>query len=313
MFYFIVNKAGGSGKAAVTWKIIEKWLSKNLSIKKDYKIFESQEIGHATEIAREISLIPETVDSDKKIVLAGGDGTLNEVINGISDFSRIKFAIIPTGSGNDFARGIGIKKNQTLKILKKIVSNNSFTLVDLGLSRFKDGKTRYFAISSGIGMDAIVCKKTNSSKLKVVLNKFHLGQFVYIFLTVHSLFTMKCRDVKIKFDEEEPQIYKNLIFFAGMNTCAEGGGVKMAPDAKFNDGKLSALIVQNIPRIRAFFLFPFLILGKHERFKGFIIKDFKKMTLTADEDVVSHTDGEWAGDVNQITMECLERKLMLLN
>lgn len=313
MFYFIVNKSGGSGKTAVTWNIIEKWLSENLVAGTDYKIFESQGTGHATELAKKISLIPESEDSDKKIVLAGGDGTLNEVINGISDFSKIKFAIIPTGSGNDFARGIGIKKNQTLKNLKKIVSNKSYSLVDLGIARFKDGSSRYFAISSGIGMDAIVCKKTNTSKLKVVLNKLHLGQFAYILLTVHSLFTMKCRDVKIKFDDEEPQVYKNLIFFAGMNTCAEGGGVKMAPKAKFDDGELSALIVQNIPKILAFFIFPFLILGKHERFKGFIIKNFKKMTLTSNELVVSHTDGEWSGDVNEISMECLEKKLMLLN
>lgn len=314
MFYFIVNKHGGSGIAALTWDLIEDWLKKNLKLDVDYKIFESENRGHATELAEKISNIDEIQDSDKKIVIVGGDGTINEVLNGIKNFDKIKFGIIPTGSANDFARGLDIKKNEPIKNLEKIVnSNNVSRAVDLGFARFEDDYSRYFAISSGVGMDALVCKKANTTKVKPVLNKFHLGRFAYIILTISSLFSMKCRDVQIKFDEEEPVVYKNLIFCAAMNTCAEGGGVKMAPDAKYDDGELSALFVRNIPKFLAFLLFPFLILGKHTKFKGFKIKNFKKMELVSNEPLVSHTDGEWSGDVKKVSMECLKQKLKLLN
>lgn len=314
MFYFIVNKHGGSGTSALIWELIEDWLKKNLKPDADYKIFESENRGHPTELAEKISNIDETQDSDKKIVIVGGDGTINEVLNGIKNFDKIKFGIIPTGSANDFATGLDIKKNEPIKNLEKIVNNNKVSrAVDLGFAKFEDDYSRYFAISSGVGMDALVCKKANTTKVKTVLNKFHLGRFAYIILTISSLFSMKCRDVQIKFDEEEPVVYKNLIFCAAMNTCAEGGGVKMTPDAKYDDGELSALFVRNIPKILAFLLFPFLILGKHTKFKGFKVKNFKKMELVSNEPLVSHTDGEWSGDVKKVSMECLKQKLKLLN
>lgn len=312
MFYFIVNKHGGSGRAALIWDLIENWLKKNLELNLDYKIFESENRGHASELAEKISNIDETQDSDKKIVIVGGDGTINEVLNGIKDFDKVKFGIIPTGSANDFGRGLEIKKTEPIKNLQKIVNNKVCRAVDLGLAIFED-KSRYFAISAGVGMDAIVCKKANTTKVKPILNKFHLGRFAYIILTISSLFSMKCRDVKIKFDDEDSHIYKNLIFCAAMNTFAEGGGVKMAPDAKYDDGELSALVVQNVPKILAFFAFPFLILGKHTKFKSFIIKNFKKMELSSNEVMVSHTDGEWSGDVKKVTFQCLKQKIKLLN
>lgn len=312
MFYFIVNKHGGSGRAALIWDLIENWLKKNLELNLDYKIFESENRGHASELAEKISNIDEIQDSDKKIVIVGGDGTINEVLNGIKDFDKVKFGIIPTGSANDFGRGLEIKKTEPIKNLQKIVNNKVCRNVDLGLAIFED-KSRYFAISAGVGMDAIVCKKANTTKVKPILNKFHLGRFAYIILTISSLFSMKCRDVEIKFDDEEPRVYKNLIFCVAMNTFAEGGGVKMVPNAKYDDGELSALVVKNVPKILTFFAFPFLILGKHTKFKSFIIKNFKKMELTSNEVMVSHTDGEWSGDVKKVSFQCLKQKIKLLN
>ncbi len=315
MFYFIVNKHGGSGRAALIWDLIEDWLKKNLKLNLDYKIFESENRGHASDLAREIADIDNAQDSDKKIVIVGGDGTINEVLNGIKleDFDKIKFGIIPTGSANDFGRGLEIKKTEPIKNLEKIVNNKVCRAVDLGFATFDDKFSRYFAISAGVGLDALVCKKANTTKVKKVLNKFHLGRFAYIILTISSFFSMKCCDVKIKFDDEDSIVYKNLIFCAAMNTFAEGGGVKMAPNAKYDDGELSAVFVQNIPKFFAFFIFPFLILGKHSKIKGFVIKNFKKMELTSKEVMVSHIDGEWPGDVKKITIQCLKQKIKLLN
>ena len=311
MFHFIVNKSGGSGRALLTWMLTERYLKK-YSV--EYVLHESLAPGHASKIAKELSSGDE---DDVKIIVIGGDGTINEVLNGIADFSKVRFGVIPSGSGNDFAHGLKIKTGKlaikrNIKKMIESVNSNSYRTIDLGLVRYKDS-SRYFGISSGLGMDAIVCKKTLTSKLKVVLNKLHMGKLIYIFLTVQSLFTMKCNEIKVKFDDEEEITIPKMIMIAGMNLITEGGGVKMAPTAKENDGELSVCMVYGIPKFKAFLVFPFLIFGLHTKIKGFSVRNFKKMTLKCDEELVLHTDGEWVGDYSEVTMECVPDSLKLMN
>ena len=99
MLYFIVNETSRSGKARQIWKDIQQSL-----IKTDvaYEYMVTQGRNHATKLASEISQRPE---DNICIVVIGGDGTMNEVINGIADFDKVRFGIIPTGSGNDFGGG----------------------------------------------------------------------------------------------------------------------------------------------------------------------------------------------------------------
>ena len=96
---------------------------------------------------------------------------MNEVLNGITDFEKVRFGMIPSGSGNDFGRGLWIAKNpkvgmhQILKAIAREQNGIPVTRVDLGLVRWGEEESRIFGISSGIGLDAIVCKKALNSKL----------------------------------------------------------------------------------------------------------------------------------------------------
>ena len=196
--YVIVNLTGDGGKAKKTYTRVREILNKNGV---NFKTFASRYKG-------DVKLFVEKL-TDRV------DGMINGVINGIKDFSRTRIGIIPIGSGNDFARGLGLPKD-TDKAVGRILrvlnegKNQAFScrvsLVDVGLTTvYGDenvalmlGKAagvtslqRRFGISSGIGLDALVCKKLDGSKIKAFLKRFGMGSLSYIVMTVISLFTME--------------------------------------------------------------------------------------------------------------------------
>ena len=209
MLYFIVNEKSKSGNAKQIWKEIEEVLKvRNVS----YQAFVSEYRGHAGKLAAEICAMD---DNDICLVAVGGDGTANEVINGITDFEKVRFGVIPTGSGNDLARGLSLSKdpkNGAIHILNAMKKSREDTwCMDLGEVNFGE-KKRLFAISAGIGLDALVCKKALKSTIKDILNKIRLGKLTYLVLTVQSLFTMQTADAEIFFDREEGLQKKRMIF-----------------------------------------------------------------------------------------------------
>ena len=306
MLYFIVNTTSRSGKGRAVWKRIKTVLKeKNIT----FKAYETKYENHATELAHKITAkVEEKVD----LVVVGGDGTINEVINGIVDFSKVRFGVIPTGSGNDFARGLGIKQKPE-EIIDYIISNEQCESIDIGKATWNGDNSRLFAISAGIGLDAIVCKRTNTSRLKKVLNKLKLGKLSYIIITVHTLFSMDTFNVEINDKDNGRCSYSKMIFMACMNFRAEGGGVPMAPGATAIDGKLSIASAAGIPKWKTFFCLPLLVAAKHEGIKGFDIFESADCTINTDKPVVIHTDGEHIDDVTSVRFECLKGKLCMLN
>ena len=335
MLYFIVNYHGGSGNAKRTWNQVHDVLhARDIA----YKSYVTKKAGDGKMLAEKIcqeieekraqeevkfaeSGLPEEYALPKLIVV-GGDGTINEVLNGMSGFDNILFGVIPTGSGNDFPRGIGTSKKDTLECLEHILTDNRGKKIDLGQVTWygEDGEKvgdKIFGVSSGIGLDAIVCKKAETSKIKKILNKFRMGNLTYPILTVTSLFSMKTYHANIKFldgDGESQQniSYRKMIFLAAMNFSAEGGGVPMSPGAEPDDGKLSIFAVSEIPKWRTFTLFPILLKGKHVGHKGFFLKDVTELSIEAEEPMVLHTDGEYVADVQKADFRVLPQILNLL-
>lgn len=276
----------------------------------EFKVHVPQRVGHATEIARNISSLPE---DDIKIVVVGGDGTINEVLNGITDFSRVKMGLIPTGSGNDFTRGMKLPRHNQKKALDIILNSKGDTKIDLGRSTvLSTGDSRIFGISSGFGLDAIVGTGINDAKIKKILNWVHLGKLSYAFLTVQTLFTMKTYSVSLKFDDDAPLFFNKLIFLAAMNFKAEGGGVPMAPKARGDDGDLSICMAAGVPKFLTFLLFPLLCMGLHSHSKGFYLRNCKSLVLESDSKSILHTDGELVGNVDKVKFEVLPQKLTML-
>lgn len=323
MLHFIVNIRGGSGKAFITWNKIQKILKER---KIEHKVHVTQHAGHASQIARELA---DSGEEDLRLVVVGGDGALNEVINGIwknencgtdiLNFSKVKIGLIPTGSGNDFSRGLKIPRKNPEKALDLILNAGSGRKIDLGKAAVLDegesgkpSRESLFAISSGFALDAIVGTGLNTAKIKKILNFMHLGKLSYGIYTVQTLFTMKTYSVRMKFDGGEEKKYKKVIFLANMNLKTEGGGVPMSPEARADDGELSLCMAHGVPKILTFFFFPFLLLGAQKHLPGFLMRNYKTLEIEADMPSVLHTDGEFRGNVGKVRWEIVPGAMTFL-
>ena len=304
MYYFIVNEMGGSGRSQELWATIKQRLDSN---EIEYRFYITKYKGHAEKIAKMVS---EYRDNDIKIIVVGGDGIINEVINGISDFAKVEFGVIPTGSGNDFINGLGFEADSE-ESLNRILNSKETRLIDIGQVQGDDLSPRCFGISCGIGMDAIVCKNADDSGLKKFLNKIHKGDLTYKLMTVITLFSMEYIKATVSFDGRE-KYFKKLIFLSGMNMPAEGGGVPMRPDADSSDGIISFLAADSIGRTNAFLKLPKLVAGKHNKTRGFYFDCGSDIKIKTERPAVLHLDGEYYGDVSDVHIKCLNKALKII-
>ena len=306
MYHFIVNLNSRTGKARKIWEELRQELDRREVL---YVLHETKYAGHAIEISRKLV---KTADQTVKIIVLGGDGTFNEVINGARDYEKIEIGYIPTGSGNDLARGLGLSSDP-MENLNRILDSKEYTQMDLGCISWDDGESKkYFAVSAGVGVDADVCRRALSSTLKKILNKIGLGKLTYAILTVQSLLAMPTMNAHIVADGVNHGIFDKILFIAIMNHKCEGGGVPMAPIADAFDGKLSMTVIHGLSKFAAFGAFPSLLAGKHMTNPAYLGIDFKEADIVLKTPFVWHTDGEMSTYNTVMHVECLPGAIKLM-
>ena len=231
-YYFIINPSSSSGKHKTLWREIKEQLEKE---EINYKIAATKKTGDAKRLAREASLqVSET--NPCTIVAIGGDGTVNEVVNGLILSPFLSFGYIPTGSGNDLARGLGLSK-EPLEALAFILHPKEKKAVRIGKIVTKDneeeeGEKRRFIISSGAGFDAAVCHHSIQSKIKNMLNFLHFGKLTYLFTALKLLMKYPYTKAELVLDNQNRKEYqRGILFSVFMNTRYEGGGFLFCPEA----------------------------------------------------------------------------------
>ena len=322
MYFCIVNPSARSGKGREIWNKLEyRFLEKGL----DYKTFFTKGPGHATRLVTEIMSQKESESEDKvKLVVLGGDGTLNEVMNGITDFDRALVGYIPIGSSNDFSRDLGYP-GKIDELIDKVVDGRKVRCLDLGkvtfnsmtkpISRLHDEtiqKTRIFDVSSGIGFDAAVCEQALSSGTKNFFNKIGLGKLTYGTIALRQLLKADRIPCDIELDDGTNIHLNRFIFIAAMIHHYEGGGFNFAPDADLTDGKFDLVYAGDMPSRRMIFALPFSFFGKYYWIKGIGHHVVQKATIRTELPMCVHTDGEVSVKSDNITLECLKEKLSLM-
>ena len=283
MLHFIVNPNARSGQGLLIWNKIETELKKR---KVEYKTYFTLYQRHATSIVKELTVDPEP----KTLVALGGDGTINEVINGIVHPEHITLGYIPIGSGNDFARGMHLPF-EISKALDRIINPKIFTQIDFGIVKYKQ-KERRFVVSSGMGYDAAICHALCISKAKTFFNKLKLGKIAYVFLAFRQLYLCEPQTFTIKMDDKEEMKFEKALFVTAMNLPYEGGGCMFCPKAKQDDGLLDMIVVNDISKWKVFLVLPTVFSGNHTHFKGINLYRFKKATIKSTGSMPLHCEGE---------------------
>ena len=236
-YTFIVNPKSKSGRGGLIWNQVEPELKKR---RIQYQVRFTKYEKEATKITSELT----KDEKEYTIIVLGGDGTMDEVINGIRDCSKVTLGYIPTGSGNDFTRALKLPTDPK-EALNNILNSKKRVLMDVGVMSCKE-MTHRFAVSSGIGFDAAVCHQVAVSKLKVMLNKVKLGQLSYLAVALRRLFRDAHTRACVCLDGEETKSFENTYFVAAMNHPYEGGGFFFCPEAKVDDGYLDVIVVSGL-------------------------------------------------------------------
>ena len=324
MYYIIVNPTSKSGLGKKIWNNLQSILDdKEIS----YKVVFTKGPGHAMLCAKNLLADEEAASSDTKIklIVLGGDGTINEVLQGISDFDRVSIGYIPTGSSNDLARALKLKKDPEF-LLDTILSEKSVRKLDLGelkyisksdehsrLKAAEDSNTRKFIVSCGIGFDAAVCEESLDNTAKRILNRLHIGKLTYLSIALKQLFASKKIACDLYIDNSDKPIhYNKVLLLATMIQPYEGGGFKFCPGADPSDGILDLCVVGDVSKAKVLIALPTAFIGKHYMFKGIERYSAKNIRIKTSSPLWVHTDGEVYYKADEIELTCSKQAVTFL-
>lgn len=265
-YLFIVNPVSGRGKAARVVPELEGIL-KERDVR--YQIAHTEFPRHAEELARQAG------DAFDVLVVVGGDGTLNEVLNGCIGKS-CAVGILPVGSGNDFVRAIPISAG--LQPALDILLTDHRKKIDL--ARVNE---RIYHNGVGIGFDAQAVHTGNQVK-------WLRGNAIYLYAVFHTLLHFKPSEVTLKFNG---QTYSRNYFIMNIaNGVALGGGFRLTPDALLDDGFLDLCLVRDMPLPGILRNLLKVYKGRHKDDPRVEMYRTKQISIESEEGFAVHADGE---------------------
>jgi diacylglycerol kinase (ATP) len=281
----IVNPTAGAGKTGREWpRIME--IFKGQGLRFEHHVTEAP--GHAIELAREAAK-----KGHELVVSVGGDGTINEIVNGLyasGNLGDATLGIISTGTGGDYIRTVGVPRRYEDACLC-ILKSNKIT-VDLGVveySRNGNREERLFVNFAGMGFDAeIVRRTTQQYKSLGALPSYLLG-------TLATLISYRNRDITLTIDGES---FDQRVCTVIMNNGKYGGGgMFTAPHASLDDGLFDVMIVGDLSKPDFLWSIPRIYKGTHLTHPKVTMKKAKEIEIQSAQPMHLQADGELLGQV----------------
>ncbi len=300
-YLYIVNPEAGQGNGKKSIKVIDSYCkSKNIN----YKIAITERPLHATELTKE------NIKKYSHIVAVGGDGTVNEVINGIDLNSNIIFAALQVGTGNDLIKNYNYptKINDILDLIHND-EQQSIIKIDIGKVNYTTGNSNeidehFFINNLGIGFDAYV-------GFLNLRNKRIKGVTSYVLAVLKALINYRMVDIVLSFNSQKIS-GKKLMLTIG-NGISSGGGFYLTPRAIIDDNLLDISIFDEISRVRLLNVLPKALVNKLETVKEAKMYKSTEINIELKEPYFVHCDGEIITDsIKSAKIECLPNALKII-
>jgi len=297
-FLIIVNPTARRGNGARSIPAIRAAMSR---LGADFELVQTERPGHAIEIALQAA-----AEDYEAVVAVGGDGTVNEVANGLvraagNGPTAVPMGVIPVGSGNDFAYMMLRGDPPIGEACQRLVSGQN-KLVDVGTVTVDGGDFRYFANGLGIGFDAQV--SIESRRIKVLR-----GFLMYLWAVLRTIFLhYNPTPVTVTCDDESRT--QPLLMVTTAVGQRHGGGFYVTPTAVADDGLLDVCIAGDVSRPAIFPLIPRFMNGSHVSHPKCTMLQGRKVTVSSPIGLAAHIDGEiYATAAKQFEMEILPARL----
>jgi diacylglycerol kinase (ATP) len=290
---FIVNPAAGKGTGARVIAPLEALIGRSGLAG---RIVRTTGPGHATSLARE--------SGEPVVVSVGGDGTVNEVVNGLIGTDK-SMGILPAGSGNDFIKSVDIPRRLESAFAKCMTGNVQEVDVGTVSCGSPGAPVRLFLNGVGIGFDAAVAARTRRIR-------YLRGLPLYLMAVFQTLRTHTNPTLSINLDGTQVS-GRHLLVAVGNGVCA-GGGFYLTPRASVKDGLLDFCMIGDARVGRILRLMPLVLWGKHLAKKDIVAySQGRNFELTAETPIYVHADGEVVGEeVKSVRIGLDARKLRIL-
>lgn len=308
MLYFIVNPSAGGGRGLRVWNATEAYLNKRHF---QYRVSFTSASGDAKRMAQELT---ETCREERCIIAVGGDGTINEVADGLSFSCPVVLGFLPAGSGNDLGRGMGLPAG-TKRLLEHLFDKGEVRSYDYGVMSCgcTECRNRRFLVSSGIGFDAAVCQTLLSSRKSMGGRGIRVGKLSYLLAGIYEFLRAKPVRGYLLLDGTKKIEFNHILFISVHIHPSEGGGFQFAPQADPQDGKLAICVMSSKNKFR---LIPTL-LDARRRFsgacRGVRFYECREAHIHTEQPLAVHTDGEACRRQTDIDVRCVEKQLRMLS
>jgi len=292
----ILNPTAGKGRGARIEGELQRYLLEN---KLAFDLARTSARGHATELAAQAAS-----DGYETVVAVGGDGTSNEVVNGLlaaaDGAHTAALGLIPVGSGSDFAYSLGVPTD--LEAACRHLAKSSIRAVDAGRVTLDGAAPRYFDNTVGVGFDAIVTYEA----LKV---KRLRGLALYLPVVLKTVFLYgKAPNVTIEHDAASLSLPAMMVCTG--NGSREGGGFFVTPDARPDDGLFDVCIVRELGRLATLSMIPLFMKGTHTDRDPVKMIRTKRLKVSSPDELIIHVDGEMlCTDGHELEIELLPGRL----
>lgn len=280
----IVNPTSGYGFTGVRWPRIHRAL---LESGLSFDCARTEHRGHAMEIAEEAARA-----GYGTVVAVGGDGTVNEVVNGLMKSGKtneVMLGILNTGTGCDFARFLGISRNYRESC--RHLAHPRTIRADVGLVEcFEAGRpvSRFFISAAGLGFDGMVVETATKGP------KFARGAVPYFFGVLRSLSAYHNVEIHLHLDgqRQDARICSVVIANGGFY----GAGMRIAPGADLQDGLFEVLVIGDMSKLELVQAFPRVYLGTHIRHPKVRMEKASLVSVESEERILIQADGELVGE-----------------